>query len=229
MDIYLASRSPRRAALLQLLPVHFSLLLPDDQEDAEALEAVHPAESPAHYVRRVVEAKAGAALARMRQRALPPLPILAADTTVALGSRIFGKPADKADALRMLRMLAGRRHRVLTGVACIRPGGSLKLRIQVSTVWFARIGEAALQAYVDRGESMDKAGGYAIQGSAALFVRRIEGSQSGIMGLPLYETALVLGLRQSLYGGAQTPHRKGPPPGALPDADAIQDTASGHA
>jgi len=195
MDIYLASNSPRRAELLSLLPVRFSLLLPAEDEDAEALEAVAPAESPAHYVRRVVQAKAGAALARMQRRALPPKPILVADTTVALGGRIFGKPRDHDDAFAMLRALAGQRHRVLTAVACIRPGGSLKLRTQVSRVWFARIPDAELRAYVDRGESIDKAGAYGIQGSAAVFVRRIEGSQSGIMGLPLYETARVLGLR----------------------------------
>lgn len=199
MDLYLASSSPRRAELLRLLPVRFTLLAPGEGEDAEALEAVRPAESPAHYVKRVVQAKAHAALERMHRRALLPQPILVADTTVALGGRIFGKPRDTEDAVSMLRTLAGRRHRVLTAVACIRPGGAVRLRTQVSTVWFARMAEAEVRSHVARGEWMDKAGGYGIQGSAAVFVRRIEGSQSGIMGLPLYETALVLGLRRTVH------------------------------
>ncbi|NDA70540.1 MAG: septum formation inhibitor Maf [Betaproteobacteria bacterium] len=151
---------------------------------------------PGDYVKRVVLAKAAAALARMQARGLPPRPILVADTSVALGGKIFGKPIDAEDACRMLKQLSGRRHRVITAVACVRTNGRIILRSEVSTVWFARLQAAEIEAYVASGEPMDKAGAYGIQGAAGSFVRRIEGTQSGIMGLPLYLTARVLGLRQ---------------------------------
>ncbi|NDA55113.1 MAG: septum formation protein Maf [Betaproteobacteria bacterium] len=196
MPIYLASKSPRRLELLQFLPVVVELLLPQADEDAEALEALIDHESPGDYVKRVVLAKAAAALARMQARGLPPRPILVADTSVALGGKIFGKPIDAEDACRMLKQLSGRRHRVITSVACVRTNGRIILRSEVSTVWFARLQAAEIEAYVASGEPMDKAGAYGIQGAAGSFVRRIEGTQSGIMGLPLYLTARVLGLRQ---------------------------------
>ncbi|NCX11387.1 MAG: Maf-like protein, partial [Betaproteobacteria bacterium] len=113
-----------------------------------------------------------------------------------LGGKIFGKPIDAEDACRMLKQLSGRRHRVITAVACVRTNGRIILRSEVSTVWFARLQAAEIEAYVASGEPMDKAGAYGIQGAAGSFVRRIEGTQSGIMGLPLYLTARVLGLRQ---------------------------------
>ena len=189
--IYLASTSPRRQELLAQIGVRFELLLPDPDEDAEALEAFWPGESPTRYVERVTLAKAAAARERLARRGLPPAPILAADTTVAIGGRILAKPADDADASRMLAELAGRTHRVLTAVAVVR-GPRVEHRINVSRVCFARMGAAEIARYVASGQPRGKAGGYAIQGMVARFVRRIEGSHSGIMGLPLYETAQLL-------------------------------------
>ena len=195
LPIYLASKSPRRLELLQFLPVTVELLLPQAHEDAEALEAVIGHESPNDYVRRVVKAKAEAAYARMHHQSLTPRPILVADTTVAIGGRILGKPKDSQEACQMLHALSGRRHRVITAVGCVRPSGRTLVRSEVSNVWFARLQAAEIEAYVASGEAMDKAGSYGIQGHAGAFVRRIEGTQSGIMGLPLYLTARVLGLR----------------------------------
>jgi septum formation protein len=189
--IYLASTSPRRQALLQQIGVRFELLLPGPDEDAEALEQVQACESPTNYVQRVTLAKAQAGRERLARSGLPPAPILAADTTVAIGGRILGKPVDDDDAHRMLSQLAGRTHRVLSAVAIVR-GNRIESRIQVSRVCFARMSAADIAAYVATGEPRGKAGAYAIQGSVARFVRRIEGSHSGIMGLPLYETTRLL-------------------------------------
>ena len=189
--IYLASTSPRRQELLRQIGVRFELLLPEAHEDAEALEAPQPGESPTNYVERVTLAKAGAAGERLARLDLPPAPILAADTTVALGGSILGKPADADDARRMLALLAGRTHRVLTAVAVVR-GKRVESRTNVSRVSFARMTPAEIARYVASGEPAGKAGAYAIQGAAARFVRRIEGSHSGIMGLPLYETTRLL-------------------------------------
>ncbi|MCD6735144.1 MAG: Maf family nucleotide pyrophosphatase [Burkholderiaceae bacterium] len=189
--VYLASKSPRRQELLRQIGVHFELLLPDDDEDAEALERVRAGESPAVYVRRVTLAKAQAARERLARRALPAAPIVASDTTVAIGGRILGKPLDAPDAARMLRMLSGRTHRVLSAVAVVR-GARVESALNVSRVVFARLPAAWIDAYVASGEPMDKAGAYAIQGEAARHVRRIDGSHSGIMGLPLYETSRLL-------------------------------------
>lgn len=203
--VYLASKSPRRQELLRCLGVRFELLLPGDDEDAEALEAVRRGESPAAYVRRVTLAKARSACERLARRALPPAPILASDTTVALGGTLLGKPRDGADAARMLRRLSGRTHRVLTAVALAR-GRRIESALNVSRVRFARLPAAWIDAYVSGGEPLDKAGAYAIQGEAARFVRRIEGSHSGIMGLPLYETSRLLrGAGQEAARGASTP------------------------
>lgn len=189
--VYLASQSPRRQELLRQIGVAFRLLLPQPHEDAEALEALRPAESPADYVRRVTLAKADAARERLARLALEPAPILAADTTVALGGKILGKPADADEAARMLRLLSGRTHRVLTAVAVAR-GARVESVVSVSRVAFARLSAQDVAWYVSTGEPFDKAGGYGIQGGAARFVRRIEGSYSGIMGLPLHETARLL-------------------------------------
>lgn len=189
--VYLASRSPRRQELLRQIGVRFELLLPGDDEDAEALEAVRPGESPAGYVRRVTLAKAGAARDRLARRELPRAPIVVSDTTVAVGGRILGKPADAADAARMLRLLSGRTHRVLSAVAVVR-ARRIETALNVSRVVFARLPPSWIDAYVASGEPMDKAGAYAIQGEAARHVRRIDGSHSGIMGLPLYETSRLL-------------------------------------
>lgn len=199
--IYLASQSPRRQELLRQIGVRFELLLPDADEDAEALEAPIAHESPTRYVQRVTLAKAEAARARLRRRALlaapmpaaplPAAPILVSDTTVAVGGRIFGKPLDAADAARMLRALSGRTHRVLTAVAVVR-GARIEQALNVSRVRFAHLSQHEIDDYVASGEPMGKAGAYAIQGAAARFIRKIEGSHSGIMGLPLYETARLL-------------------------------------
>ena len=189
--IYLASQSPRRKQLLEQLGVRHELLLPDESEDAEALEAVVRGESPADYVQRVTALKLEAALRRQRQRGLPGAPVLCSDTTVALGRRIFAKPLDQQDALRMLAELSGRTHRVLTAVAL----GTARRRgaaLSVSRVRFAPLTARQLQAYVHSAEPMGKAGAYAVQGRAAEFIEHIEGSYSGIMGLPLFETAQLL-------------------------------------
>ena len=190
--IYLASRSPRRQELLAQIGVRFELLLPDPHEDAETLETVLRGESPTTYVRRVVLAKLAAARRRLAARGWPSAAILCADTTVALGGTILGKPADRSDAIRMLELLSGHTHRVLTAVAVARAGRDRSL-VNVSRVTFARLSRREIETYVDRGESLDKAGAYGIQGAAARFVRTIDGSYSGIMGLPLYETSRLLG------------------------------------
>ncbi len=193
--IYLASQSPRRKQLLEQWGVSCELLLPDEAEDAESLEVVLPGEAPAAYVQRVTALKLQASLARLRRRGLPSAPVLCADTTVALGRRILGKPADAAEARRILADLAGRRHRVLTAVAVGRPGARTdRTWAALSTSWvtFESLSPARIRRYVDSGEPMGKAGAYAIQGRAGLWVSHLSGSYSGIMGLPAHETAQVL-------------------------------------
>jgi len=203
--LWLASQSPRRQALLRQLGVEFRLLPPDADEDVEALERALPGEAPSAYVRRVVDAKLAAALRRLERRRETPAPVLVADTTVALGGSLLGKPADAADAAAMLRRLSGRTHRVLTAVALGR-GHRIERVVSVSRVTFARLRPADIEAYVASGEPFDKAGGYGIQGPAGAFARRIEGSYSGIMGLPLYETARLLrGAVRGVHPG--TPER----------------------
>ncbi|HVZ46580.1 MAG TPA: Maf family protein [Ramlibacter sp.] len=189
--IYLASQSPRRRQLLEQLRVRFELLLPDDTEDAESLEEVLAGESPAAYVRRVTLLKLDAAMQRLKHRGLPPAPILCCDTTVARGRAIYGKPADEADAFRMLRELAGTTHRVLTAVA-IQHGRHRREALSDSRVTFAPMTPVQIRRYVATGEPMGKAGAYAIQGAAAAHISHISGSHSGIMGLPMYETAQLL-------------------------------------
>lgn len=194
--IYLASQSPRRKQLLEQWGVRCELLLPDADEDVEALEVVRGAETPATYVQRVTALKLLASVERLKRRGLPLAPVLCADTTVALGRRILGKPADAAEARRMLADLAGQRHRVLTAVAVARPATRGPLRhwaaLSVSQVEFDDWSAADIRRYVASGEPMGKAGAYAIQGAAALHIRHISGSYSGIMGLPAHETATVL-------------------------------------
>ena len=189
--VYLASQSPRRRQLLEQLGVAYELLLTEPHEDAEALEAVLPGEAPLTYVQRVTALKLDAALARRRQRGLPPAPVLCSDTTVALGRSIFGKPVDAPDAVRMLQTLSGKTHVVLTAVAL----GTARKRVQVlsrSRVTFGAMTDAQIQAYVASGEPMGKAGAYAVQGRAAAYIADLHGSYTGIMGLPLFETANAL-------------------------------------
>lgn len=189
--IYLASQSPRRRQLLEQLGVRHELLLPGEDEDAELIEAVMGNEAPASYVQRVTALKLDAALARCKRRSLKAAPILCSDTTVALNRTIYGKPADAADAQRMLAELSGKTHRVLTAVAI----GTAGKRVQVlstSRVTFAEMSQSQIRAYVASGEPMGKAGAYAVQGRAAAYISQISGSYSGIMGLPVFETAQLL-------------------------------------
>ena len=189
--IYLASQSPRRRQLLQQIGVAHELLVAGDGEDTEALEAVRPGEAPAAYVQRVTSLKLLAAVDRHRRRTLPAAPILSADTTVALGRRILGKPADAAQATATLALLSGRTHRVLTAVA-LHSGGRVLQALSVSHVRFAPLPAATIDRYVGRGEPFGKAGAYAIQGALAAWIEHVEGSHSSIMGLPLFETAQLL-------------------------------------
>ncbi|MBL8383626.1 MAG: septum formation inhibitor Maf [Burkholderiales bacterium] len=193
--IYLASASPRRAELLAQIGVAFEVLRLDD---GGIDEAPRGREAPATYVRRLAIEKARAGAAAARARGLPPRPVLGADTTVCLGRAILGKPGDAPDprraAARMLRLLSGRTHRVLTAVAVARDA-RVQAAVSESRVTFRRLTAAEIAAYVATGEPLDKAGGYAIQGRAAVFAARLSGSYSGVMGLPLCETAALLGRR----------------------------------
>lgn len=192
-SIYLASRSPRRRELLGHIGVKFHLLLfrnrPGTAPDVD--EVPQEGEDPRDYVMRMARAKAAAGWQRMLERNLPRAPVLAADTTVALEGRIYNKPADRAEAAVMLAALSGKRHEVLTAVA-LQYDDELETALSVSEVQFRELGEEEIRDYVATGEPDDKAGAYAIQGRAALFVAEIRGSQSGIVGLPLYETAQLL-------------------------------------
>ena len=230
--IWLASQSPRRRELLGRLGVRAELLVADASidiaEDVEALEHPLEGENPTQYVERVVAAKLTAAMARHQRRRLEAAPILVADTTVAIGGRILGKPAHAAEAVEMLSALSGRSHRVLTAMAIARPRTRSKLSAppapsepsqptepteptepsdggmespwhpkilrvtSLSRVRFARLSRAQIDRYVASGEPMDKAGAYAVQGGAGAFIRRIDGSDTGIMGLPLYEASRLL-------------------------------------
>ena len=189
--IYLASQSPRRRELLAQIGVRHEPLLAGADEDAEALEAERAGELPDAYVERVTRAKLAAARRRLAARALPEAPILCADTTVALGRRILGKPLDAADAARILGLLSGKTHRVLSAVAVAR-GARTRLLASVSHVTFAPLDVQSIDAYIASGEPFGKAGAYAIQSGAAVWIERVAGSYSGIMGLPLYETTQLL-------------------------------------
>jgi septum formation protein len=194
--IHLASRSPRRRELLGQIGVRFELLLFREgrRQDPDTDESVLPGEAVDDYVRRVTRRKAEAAWNRVTlRRGVPRHPVLAADTTVALDGEILAKPADAADAQRMLGLLSGKRHRVLTCVA-VQLEDRLETALSESWVTFATLEPARIAAYVQSGEPFDKAGAYGIQGRAGAFVLRLEGSYTGVMGLPLYETATLLRL-----------------------------------
>lgn len=192
-SIYLASRSPRRRELLSQIGVRFHMLMFRDnpETDPDLDEAVLAGETPRAYVERVARAKAHAGWRRLEQRNLPRAAVLAADTTVAIGGRILGKPADRRDAAAMLAALSGRRHEVLSSVA-LKYESQLACAVSVSEVEFKVLSEGEIRQYVATGECDDKAGAYAIQGRAAQFVSELRGSFSGVMGLPLYETAQLL-------------------------------------
>ena len=198
-SIYLASRSPRRRELLSHVGVKFHLLLFRDrpESDPEVVEEPKPGEPPGEYVLRLARAKAEGGWQRLVQRNLPRAPVLAADTTVALGGRIFGKPADRREAAEILTALSGQRHEVLTAVA-LKFEERLETALSVSEVQFRTLAPEEIRDYVTSGECDDKAGAYAIQGRAAKFVAEIRGSHSGIVGLPLFETAQLLDRLEAL-------------------------------
>jgi len=208
--IYLASQSPRRQELLSQIGVRFQLLLPGPDEDAESLELVLENESAADYTQRVTIAKSSAALKRWHQRCkagieLAWAPILCADTTVNLpGSpdhEILGKPRDEEDAVRILQILSGQTHWVYTAVAITpEPTSAPVCALQKSRLRFTTLSSEQIKSYVSSGEAFGKAGAYGIQGMAASFIEEISGSYSGIMGLPLFETAQLLQAAHVRFG-----------------------------
>jgi septum formation protein len=181
--VYLASGSPRRRELLQQIGVPFRVV------GTAVDEAVRVGEAPAAYVERLAGDKADAGWARSRDEA--DVPVLAADTAVVLGGKVLGKPADRQDAEDMLRQLSGRTHEVLTAIALLTVNG-LESRISRSEVTFRSLAAEEIRDYWETGEPADKAGAYAIQGRAAVFIADLRGSYSGVMGLPLFETAELL-------------------------------------
>src|ERR1700722_964904 len=181
--VYLASASPRRRELLQQIGVSFRVV------GTAVDEAIRPGESAPAYVLRLAAAKTDAGWQSSRDAS--EAAVLAADTAVILGGRILGKPADRQDAEDMLRQLSGRTHEVLTAVA-LRTGDGVLTRISRSEVTFRNLAAGEIQAYWETGEPGDKAGAYAIQGRAAVFIADLRGSYSGVMGLPLFETAELL-------------------------------------
>ena len=191
--IYLASRSPRRRELLKQIGVGYEMLLlrENPARTVDVDETPLPNEAPRDYVQRITRAKAKIGCLCVKQRVLPRLPVLAADTAVVLGERILGKPADRDVAIEMLTALSGREHEVLTAVA-LAFGERLEMRLSESTVKFKELSTAEIRRYATTGEPLDKAGAYAIQGRAAAFAVKISGSYSGVMGLPLFETAELL-------------------------------------
>ena len=190
--IYLASKSPRRRELLKQIGVQYELLMMREQMSrTDVDEAPLPDEVATHYVERIVLLKAAMATKAVRERRLPPRLILTADTTVTINGEILGKPVDRDDAVGMLKRLSGQSHQVLTAIA-VAMERDTKHVITTSVVTFAALSDDEIKRYVDSGEPMDKAGGYAVQGLAAKFIVSISGSYSGVMGLPLYDTTILL-------------------------------------
>ena len=200
--IYLASQSPRRQELLKQIGVRFEMLLPTSDEDSESIEIPLPQEKARAYVERVTLAKSTVALSRWQKNDLTWAPILCADTTVSLPNHpdgeILGKPTDHADAVRILTMLSGKVHEVLTSVAVIVNPNEKPIQLtQVSEVQFAGLSPEQITSYIASGEPFGKAGAYGIQGLGGSFIPTIRGSYSGIMGLPIYETQLLLDRAQA--------------------------------
>lgn len=191
--IWLASKSPRRAELLAGMGVPFEVLQFTDHFGVqyEVDESAFPGELPRDYVRRVAQDKALHAISYLRDHGREERPLLSADTTVALGERILGKPADAAEARSMLRALSGQMHEVLTAVVLIT-GGDIRQALSISRVRFMHLNDDTIERYIGSGEVFDKAGAYGIQGHAGIFVAEMEGSFTGIMGLPVHETAKLL-------------------------------------
>jgi septum formation protein len=191
--IYLASASPRRAALLKQLGIPFQLLRLREAagRDGDVDERVLPGEKPRDYAARVANAKVSAAWTRSRQRRWPDYPVVAADTTVSLGDEIYGKPSGTEEAVAFLQALSGQTHQVHTAV-CLQWREESRSVVSVSDVTFKALTDGEIAAYVATGEPHDKAGGYGIQGKAAAFISRLNGSYTGVVGLPLFETAELL-------------------------------------
>jgi len=191
--LYLASQSPRRRELLKQIGVGFEILLMrnDPRRGVDVDETPLPEEVPEHYVRRICEAKAIMGWTVLKRRNLPERPVLAADTAVTLDGRIFGKPRNAEHAAEMLRQLPGRAHQVYSAVA-VAEGNRVEVALSVSTVRFAELDRERIGHYLATNEYADKAGAYAIQGYAAAFIEHLAGSYSGVMGLPLFETAQLL-------------------------------------
>ncbi len=191
--IYLASQSPRRRELLKQIGINFEMLLlrSDQRRMVDMNETPHADELPEEYVKRICAGKARAGWDALKFRNLPPFPVLAADTTVTLDGKIIGKPRDREDAVAMLYQLSGRQHQVLSAVAAAFEE-RIEIRLSTTSVTFAALGEERIRRYLLTNEWHDKAGAYGIQGYAGAFVQRIEGSYSGVMGLPLYETVELL-------------------------------------
>lgn len=191
--IYLASRSPRRRELLKQIGVNFEVLIlrsfPAVRADVD--ESPRPGETPADYVTRIAATKAKTGWTRALERRLPRLPVLGADTTVSIDGEIMGKPSNADDAANMLRKLSGREHEVFSAVA-VALNDHVETKLSCSRVRFSELNDSWIQDYVDTGEPMDKAGAYGVQGKAAAFIAEINGSYSGIMGLPLFETSQLL-------------------------------------
>jgi septum formation protein len=191
--IYLSSQSPRRRELLKQIGVNFEMLLlrSDQRRQMDVDETPRAGESPENYVQRVCQEKVQAACNTLQFRNLPAHPALAADTTVTLDGTILCKPRDREDAAHMLRRLSGRQHQVLSAVS-VAIGDRLETRLSVSKVTFSTLSEERIRRYILTNELLDKAGAYSIQGYAAAFIPHIEGSYSGVMGLPLFETSELL-------------------------------------
>jgi septum formation protein len=192
-SIYLASKSPRRIELLRQIGVKFEELLVRESggRRRDVVETPRKDEAALEYVRRIARTKAAVGWHQMSRRKLPLRPVLAADTEVVIDGAILGKPADASDAIAMLRRLSGNTHDVLTAVA-VRWHAQIVLAVSISQVSFRALTQGEVARYVASGEPFDKAGAYAIQGRAAAFIRHLDGSYSGVMGLPLFETTEIL-------------------------------------
>lgn len=191
-QFYLASHSPRRKTLLYQIGASFETLFSDPDENVEALERTLANEEANAYVQRVSYLKAQAAAARRHKRQLTDLPILSADTIVAIDNLILGKPADAQDAVKMLTLLSGTTHQVFSAICLLTSDGQCHTALSISHVRFRQLQPVEIQRYIASEEPFGKAGAYAIQGGAAEFIEHISGSYSGIMGLPLFETAKLL-------------------------------------
>lgn len=190
--IYLASRSPRRRELLHQIGVRFEVLLLREFSGRQDVDEIPlPGEPPRDYAVRIAREKAGIGWQRVIERHLPRHPVLGADTMVTVDGEILGKPLGPDAAITMLHKLSGRSHQVMTAVA-LAGDGRCEVLASISSVTFKALTETEIRAYAASGEPFDKAGGYAIQGRAAAFIERLEGSYSGVMGLPLFETAQLL-------------------------------------